>query len=86
MSAYEIASFVLPHMPSISPLLAHHPRVKAEWDAMLVMLATSPREVIDRIVPWIKPLIRTDENDILEMNLFAPEIDDGPKYFVMGAA
>lgn len=83
MSAYELAEFVLPHMPSISPLLSHHPRIKAEWDAMLAMLITQPRLVIDQVASWIKPVLRTQEADIIELCLFADKIDEAPRaYFV----
>ena len=71
MSAYELAAFVLPHMPAIAPLLGSHPRIQAEFAAMMVLLATQPRAAIDRIVPWIKPVRHTEEDDILEMSLFA---------------
>lgn len=82
MSAYELAAFVLPHMPSIVPLLGNHPRVQREFQAMLVVLATSPREAIDRLVPWIKPVIKTCDDDIIEMSVgaVAPQ-PVGPTYF-----
>lgn len=71
MSALELAEFLVPHMPAVLPLFADHPRVYAEWQAMLLMLVTQPRSVIDRLVPWMKSVTRTSDNDIVEMNLNA---------------
>ena len=67
MSALELAEFVLPHMPSILPFLSYHPRAYAEFEAMLVVLATSPKSAIDEVVPWIKPVVRTADFDYLEL-------------------
>lgn len=75
MSAYEIAAFVLPHMPSIAGLFSDHPRIRAEFEAMLVVLATHPRTAIDQIVPWIKPVVRTSDFDILELCMTATNVD-----------
>lgn len=79
MSAYEIAAFLMPHMPSILPLLdkQNHPRVYAEFEAMLLMLATSPLSAIDRVLPWIQPVLRTEEDELIVLNLFA-QVDCEP--------
>lgn len=71
MSAMELAEFLVPHMPSVLPLFSNHPRVYAEWQVMLLMLVTQPKEVIDRLVPWMKSVTRTADSDIVEMNLHA---------------
>jgi hypothetical protein len=71
MSAYEIAAFILPHMPSIATFFTG--RVRAEFDAMLVALATSPAMALNRVLPWIKPVIRTEDDDIIELCIGAVE-------------
>lgn len=83
MSALEMATFVLPHMPSIVPLLAHHRRAQAEFKAMLVQLATAPTKALDELVPWIKSVTRTEEDDIIELSIGAVAVDDGPKHFLV---
>lgn len=83
MSALELATFVLPHMPSIVPLLGGHPRVQAEFQAMLVRLATWPKETLDELATWIKPVVRTEEDDLIELQIHSkvPQLI-GPTYFV----
>jgi hypothetical protein len=71
MSAYEIASFLLPHMPSVATFFTG--RIRAEFDAMLVVLATSQKTAIDEVLPWIKPVIRTEDDDIIELCVGAPK-------------
>lgn len=71
MSAYELAEILVPHMVAVLPVFSDHPRVYAEWQAMLLMLVTQPRATIDRLVPWMKSVTRTSDNDIIEMNLNA---------------
>jgi hypothetical protein len=71
MSAYEIAAFILPHMPSVATFFTG--RIRAEFDAMLVVLATSPKTAIDEVLPWIKPVIRTEDDDIIELCVGAPK-------------
>lgn len=86
MSGYELATFVLGHMPAILSLglLSGHPRVEAEFQAMLVLLATSPKKAMDRLLPWIRTIYHEAEDDVIHMSLFdqTPQ-PDGPKYFVM---
>ncbi len=71
MSAMELAEFLVPHMPSVLPLFAGNPRVHREWQTMLVMLVTQPRQVIDRLVPWMKSVVLAEDSDVVEMNLNA---------------
>lgn len=78
MSAYEIATFLMPHMPSVATFF--NGRVRAEFDAMLVTLATSPKLALDQVLPWIKPVIRTEDDDIIELSITALH-DEAPKYF-----
>lgn len=70
MSAYELCEFLLPHMPYIVPLLSGNARVRSEFEAMTVLLATSPKAAIDRLLPWVKSVTRTEEDDIVSLNLF----------------
>ena len=69
MSAKEIAPFLLGHMPAIVPLLSDHPRVAAEFQSMLVKLATSREEVLDEVLSWIQPMIRTESDDLIVLNI-----------------
>ena len=81
MSGLELAEFVLGHMPAIVPLFADHPRVQAEFQAMLVLLASSPRQCIDRLLPWIRCVYHTEEDDIVHLSLFdKTEQPVGPTY------
>ena len=86
MSGYELASFVIHHMFGILSmgLFDNHPRVKSDFEAMAVLLTTSPKKAIDRILPWIRTVYHTEEDDIIHMSLFdnTPQ-PEGPKYFVM---
>jgi len=84
MSGYELAAFVLPHMPAILPLLTGHPRIRLEFEAMLVLLATSPRAAIDEVLPWIRPVLRTETDDIIEMQIGSRVEQSGPVHFVQG--
>lgn len=81
MSAFDLATFILPHMPYILPLLTGHPRVKQEFQTMLLLLSTSPKDAIDRLLPWIKSTVRTQDDDLIEMQLGAHFEDTGPKFF-----
>lgn len=69
MSAYELAEFLVPHMPAILPLFAEHPRVQDEWRTMMLTLVTQPRAVIDRLLPWIRAVTRTADTDIVLLDL-----------------
>ncbi len=87
MSGYELAQFVIGHMPSILPFFSHHPRVYAEFKKMLELIITTPKEVLDTIVPWIRAVTREGPDDVIHMSLFDKTVQaDGPKFFVMGDA
>ena len=87
MSGLELARFIIEHMPHVLPFFAGHPRVHAEFQALLIKIATSPKEVLDSIIPWIRSVTRTEEDDIIHLSLFDNTIQpDGPKYFVLGGA
>ncbi len=84
MSGYELATFVLFHMPSIIGLLSGHPRVQAEFQAMMVLLATNPKQATDRLLPWIRSITREEEDDVIHMSLFdKTEQPAGPIYFMI---
>ena len=86
MSGYELCEFVLRQMGAIigQGLLASHKRVEDEFKTMFLMLATSPRSVIDRLLPWIKVKYHQDDFDIVVLSLYAKEEHKktGPQYFV----
>lgn len=69
MSAFELAQFILPHMPHVSPFLAHHPLIRAEFDAVFVLLATNPRAAVDRVLPWIRSVVREADDEWIEISL-----------------
>ncbi len=81
MSALEIATFVLPHMPSILPFFHNYPDVYAEFSAMLQRLITWPAQVLDEVTPWIRRLEYTEEDEILELNLRARKLPPKTEYF-----
>lgn len=73
MSALELAEFLMPHMPHVLPLLQGHQRVYREFETMFLMLATQPRQVIDRIVPWIRTVVRESDFDVVVLSLFSQQ-------------
>lgn len=83
MSAFEIAAFILPHMPSILPLLSGHERIQRDFETMMLLLVTSPRRAIDEVLPWIRSVMHTEEDDIIHLELGATHVDPGPVYFLM---
>lgn len=70
MSGFDLASFVLKEMPSIIPLLSHMPRAQKEFEAMMILLATSPKEVTHRLIPWIRSVTHTESDDIIHMSFY----------------
>lgn len=88
MSGWEIADFLLDHWPYVLPFMSQYPRVYAEFQAMMHMIILSPREVIDRILTWIKPVLdpSKEHDDLIILELFAePEEYKYPKHFDCGA-
>lgn len=67
MSAYEIAKFIIPHMPSILPFLGINSRAYHEFKLMTDKLILSPETEIDQMLPWIKTLVKTGEDDLIEL-------------------
>lgn len=74
MSALEIAAFVLPHMHALLPFFTNHPQVHAEFQAMLNRLVSWPVQVLDEVVPWIRRLDYTEEDEILQLDVGAKEV------------
>jgi hypothetical protein len=87
MSALEIANFVLPHMGAILDrgILQDHPKVQAEFAVLLNRLALWPQQVLDEVVPWIRRLDFTEEDEILLLDLGAKQLPPEPVHFVLGA-
>jgi hypothetical protein len=83
MSAWEIASFVLPHMASILPFFARHPRTYLHWQTLLDRLLRWPMEVIDEVVPWIRRVEHCEPDEILVLQIGARELPAAPVHFVM---
>ena len=86
MSGYELATFLLEHMPYIVPLLGNHPRVQAEFNAMYLLLATQPKLATDRLLPWIRSVTLHADDDEVVLSLFdqTPQAS-GPLYFDFGS-
>ena len=85
MSGYELAGFIIDHMASVLSLglLAGHERIQREFEAMLVVLATSKREAIDKLLPWIRTIYQEEEDDIIHMSLFdKTPIPEGKRYYI----
>ena len=88
MSGFELAQFVLYHMSGVIKcgLLEGHPRIVAEFEAMFVKLATSPKEVIDQVLSWIRVEWHEQEDDIIHMSLFdqTPQKERKPTFVMPG--
>lgn len=83
MSGLELAIFVLHHMQYILPLLTGHPRIKVEFEAMMVKLATAPKQAIDELLPWIRSVTQEEEDDVIHMSLFdKTQQPEGPRFYV----
>src|SRR5437762_13932954 len=72
MSALELAAFVLQHIVAICAqgFLDHRPRMKAEFEAMGVLLATKPKSATDQLLPWIRSITRREEDDLIRLSLY----------------
>lgn len=82
MSAWELAPFLMSHMPAIVPLLSYQPRTQAEFQALLLRFATWGQAALDELVPWVKTIIHGEEDDIVVLELHGktpPPV--GPTYF-----
>ena len=87
MSALELAAFLLPEMPHIVPLLSDHPVVQARFQQLLIRLATWPKDALDELCTWIKPIIAGEEDGIilLDINCREPQ-PRGRVYSLPGAS
>lgn len=70
MSGFELAIVLGQHLPAILPFLSNSPRAHAEMDAMVSWIYSRPRIVSDRVLPWIRSMVRTQEHDIVQLSLF----------------
>lgn len=83
MSALEIAAFLMPHLPSVVPLMADHPQAQAELQAILIRFVTWPQSVLDEVHGWIRNVIHGEEDDIVELSIGGKLLTPaGPRYFV----
>ncbi len=83
MSALELATFLLPHMPCVLPLLSDHPNIYLDFQNLLLRLTTWPKQIIDEVVPWIKSVTRTSDHDVIELAIGGKFVQAGPTYFVL---
>lgn len=88
MSALEIAAFILPHMIAICSMgllrCSHNLRIHDEFKAMLQNLALSDPRLIDRLLPWIKSVTHTADDDLIVMRIDAQGIETGTTYSIPG--
>lgn len=88
MSGLELCEFVLKHMSAIlgQGLLKAHPRIEVEFKTIFLVLVTSPKRVIDRLLPWIRVEYHEQEDDIIYLNMFEKRPQQtGPLHFDLGA-
>lgn len=76
MSAMELSAFLLPHLPHIIPLLSKYLHIQFDLKRMYEKLATSPKEVLDEILPWIQPAVREAESDVIIMRIKATHVPE----------
>lgn len=69
MSAMEVAIVLGPHLCGILPFLIEHPRCYREMASMIQWIMTRPQVISDRVVSWMKPLVRTTEYDIVRLSI-----------------
>lgn len=86
MSALELSEFLMPHMPSILPLLSEHTEIKSAFEAMLILFLTQPKNALDELLPWVKSVTRTSDFDIIEMDLMATPEKRSQRFYSIGQA
>jgi len=79
MSAKELVPFIIKHMPAILPFFTG--RVYAEFKAMFLKLATTPEDKLDEILPWIRSIIQTEEDDLIKLSIGAKYVEEAPRVF-----
>lgn len=72
MSALELSSFVITHMPAV--LFYLEGRAKEQFALLLQKITQTPPEKLDEVVPWIRSLIKTSDDDMIIMSLDAKEL------------
>lgn len=83
MSALELSSFLIPHMPNILNLMTSNAIIYTHFCEILLKLTTEPKNALDEVVSWIKSVTRTEENDIVELSITNKgDVPAGPIYFV----
>lgn len=85
MSGYELADFVINGIVAIigMGLFRKHPRVEAEFLKLLRLLINSPKEKLDRLLPWIRVERYSADADMIILDLNS-KVDQksGKVYFV----
>lgn len=72
MSALELCQVLGPHLLGVLPVLGtfeSDPTVYAEFAAMVTLLYSNPQAAVDRVLPWIKSVTRTGDDDIVCLSL-----------------
>lgn len=84
MSGLELAGFILSHMPHVIGFFSHQPRVYAEFAKLLYRLVNMSEDKLDEVLPWIRVVYASEEDDIIYLNLNCKTpVLEGPKHFVM---
>lgn len=70
MSGLELAIFIIPHMQSILDcrLLSDNLDIENEFRNFLVRIATTPKEKLDEVLPWLQVEYRKEEDDLITLN------------------
>lgn len=85
MSAYELATFLMPHLEPIIPLLGFDPLNQAHFIELTRRFATCPTlAALDEVLNWVQSVTRAETDDIIVLNT-SPKYNSpaGPKYFVL---
>ena len=69
MSGFELAHFIIFHMPRILPMFAHHPRIQLEFAMMLYKFLFMSKDALDEVLPWVQSVTREEHADIIVLSL-----------------
>lgn len=88
MSALELAQFLGPHLLGVLPILQIHedPTIYGEFAAMVTLLYSNPTAAVDRLLPWIKSVVREGDCDKVSISLgdVGKPVAAGPIYSIAG--
>jgi hypothetical protein len=77
MSGLDLASFLLPHLPFIVPLLSDMPVCQRALQRLLLQMTTMPTNVLDEVHRWLRPVLRVEEDEIIQLCPIAADEEVG---------